>query len=60
MIIPMIIFEGIVLCFIVLVACVVGIANGPVGLVSLYERDVWASTFFSLPDSAPYNVSCSI
>lgn len=41
MIIPMIIFEGIVLSFIVLVACVVGIANGPVGLVSLYERDVW-------------------
>ena len=38
MIIPMIIFEGIVLSFIVLVGCVVGIANGPVGLVCLYER----------------------
>jgi hypothetical protein len=41
MIIPMIIFEGIVLSFIVLVGCVVGIANGPVGLVCLYEREVW-------------------
>ena len=41
MIIPMILFEGIVLSFIILVACVVGIANGPVGLVFLYEREVW-------------------
>ena len=41
MLIPMIIFEGIVLSFFLLVACVVGIANGPVGLVSLYEREVW-------------------
>ncbi|SCY57860.1 hypothetical protein SAMN02910292_02087 [Lachnospiraceae bacterium XBB2008] len=41
MIIPMILFEGIVLSFIILVACVVGIANGPVGLVCLYEREVW-------------------
>ena len=36
----MIIFEGLVLSFIVLVACVVGIANGPVALVSLYEKEV--------------------
>lgn len=41
MMITMILFEGIVLSFVVLVACVVGIANGPVGLVSLYEREVW-------------------
>ena len=41
MIIPMIIFEGIVLSFVILVALVVGIANGPVGLVFLYEREVW-------------------
>ena len=41
MVIPMILFEGIVLSFIILVACVVGIANGPVGLVCLYEREVW-------------------
>lgn len=41
MILPMILFEGIVLSFILLVACVVGIANGPVGLVSLYEKEVW-------------------
>lgn len=32
--------EGIVACFILLVVCVVGIANGPVALVSLYEKDV--------------------
>ncbi|MCR4990566.1 MAG: hypothetical protein K6A38_06870 [Lachnospiraceae bacterium] len=37
----MILLEGIVLSFIILVACVVGIANGPVGLVFLYEREVW-------------------
>lgn len=41
MIIPMIIMEGLALSFIVLVACVVGIANGPVGLVCLYEKEVW-------------------
>jgi len=41
MIIPMIIIEGLALSFVVLVACVVGIANGPVGLVSLYGREVW-------------------
>lgn len=32
--------EGIVMCFILLITCVVGIANGPVGLVVLYEKDV--------------------
>lgn len=32
--------EGIVECFIVLTACVVGIANGPVNLVFLYEKEV--------------------
>lgn len=37
----MIIFlEGIVMCFALLIVCVVGIANGPVGLVLLYEEDV--------------------
>ena len=34
--------EGIVMCFILLVYCAVGIANGPVGLVVLYEDDVQA------------------
>lgn len=34
------IVEGIVMCFILLVILVVGIANGPVGLVLLYEKDV--------------------
>ena len=33
-------FEGIVMCFILLLYCVVGIRNGAVGLVCLYEKDV--------------------
>jgi len=32
--------EGIVMCFVLLIVCAVGIANGPVGLVLLYEDDV--------------------
>lgn len=36
------IMESIVMCFILLLYCVVGIANGPVGLVVLYEDDVQA------------------
>lgn len=36
----LLIIEGIVLCFALLIVCVVGIANGPVGLVVLYEDDV--------------------
>lgn len=35
-----ILMEGIVMCFLLLITCVVGIANGPVGLVVLYEKDV--------------------
>ena len=35
-----ILMEGLVLCFILLLVCVIGIANGPVGLVSLYEENV--------------------
>ena len=35
-----IVFEGIVVCFILLMYCVVGIRNGAVGLVCLYEDDV--------------------
>ena len=34
------IIEGIVMCFILLIICVVGIANGPVGLVLFYEQEV--------------------
>ena len=34
------IIEGIVMCFIFLIICVVGIANGPVGLVVFYEQEV--------------------
>lgn len=32
--------EGLVMCFLLLIVCVVGIANSPVGLVVLYEEDV--------------------
>ncbi len=32
----MILIEGLVACFLLLITCVVGIANGPVSLVSLY------------------------
>lgn len=35
-----ILFEGIVMCFILLIICVIGIANGPVGLVTFYEKNV--------------------
>jgi len=32
--------ESSALCFILLLICVIGIANGPVGSVYLYEKDV--------------------
>jgi len=32
--------EGLAMCFWLLMVCVIGIANGPVGLVVLYEEDV--------------------
>ncbi|MBQ8983037.1 MAG: hypothetical protein IJ079_05550 [Lachnospiraceae bacterium] len=34
------IVEGIVMCFVLLIICVIGIANGPVGLVVFYEQEV--------------------
>lgn len=35
------IIEGLAMCFILLIVCVIGIANkGPVGLVCFYEKDV--------------------
>lgn len=36
----LIVIEGIVMCFVLLIICAVGIANGPVGLVVFYENDV--------------------
>ncbi len=36
----LIIIEGLVMCFLLLLTCVIGVANGPVGLVVLYEKDV--------------------
>ena len=38
----LILIEGMAMCFILLMVCVIGIANGPVGLVVLYEDDVQA------------------
>lgn len=35
-----VVLEGIVMCFILLIICVVGIANGPIGLVTFFEQDV--------------------
>ncbi len=36
----LIIMEGLIMCFWLLLFCVVGIANGPVGLVVMYEQNV--------------------
>ncbi|NLJ64241.1 MAG: hypothetical protein GX337_02475 [Christensenellaceae bacterium] len=36
----MLILEGLLMSFWLLIVCVVGIANGPVGLVVLFEQDV--------------------
>ncbi len=36
----LILLEGALMCFLLLLTCVIGIANGPVGLVVLYEQDV--------------------
>lgn len=36
----LILIEGMAMCFLLLLVCVVGIANGPIGLVVLYEQDV--------------------
>lgn len=35
-----VILEGIVMCFVLLIVCVIGIRNGAVGLVTFYEKDV--------------------
>ena len=36
----LIVLEGLALCFVLLLVCVVGIANGPAGLVVFYEKEV--------------------
>ena len=36
----LLILESIIGCFIVIIACVIGIANGPVEMVCLYEKEV--------------------
>lgn len=40
MTIALVVMEGIILSFWLLLICVVGIANGPVGLVCFYEKNV--------------------
>lgn len=35
-----VLLEAALMCFLLLLICVIGIANGPVGLVVLYEQDV--------------------
>ena len=34
------VLEGIAMCFVLLIICVVGISNGPVGMVFFYEKEV--------------------
>ncbi len=36
----LVLLEGLVMCLLMLLFCVIGIANGPVGLVVMYEKDV--------------------
>lgn len=36
----LILIEGIMLCFILLIFCVIGIANGPAKFTVFYEKDV--------------------
>ena len=36
----MAILEGIAICFVLLIICVVGITEGPVGMVFFYEKEV--------------------
>ena len=36
----LVVIEGILMCFILLIICVIGIANGPVEMVVFYEDDV--------------------
>ena len=40
MLVSLLILEGIVMCFVLLITCVISISNGAVGGVALYENDV--------------------
>ena len=35
----MAVLEGVAMCFVLLIICVVGIANGPVGMIFFYEKE---------------------
>lgn len=41
------VLEGIVMCFVLLIICVVGIANGSVGMVFFYEKEVHSTDCLS-------------
>ena len=36
----LVVLEGIIMCFVLLIICVVGIANGPEGMAFFYEKEV--------------------
>ena len=36
----LLILEGIVMCFVLLMICIIGISNGPDGFVVFYEKEV--------------------
>ena len=36
----MAVLEGVAMCFVLLIVCIVGIANGPAGMVFFYEKEV--------------------
>ena len=36
----LVVLEGMVMCFVLLIICVVGIADGPAGMVFFYEKEV--------------------
>ena len=40
MLIGLLVIESIVMCFLLLITLVIGIANGPVGMAVMYEKDV--------------------
>ena len=50
MTVALVIMEGIILSFWLLLVCVVGIANGPVGLACFYEKNGNRAIFVDSPE----------
>lgn len=46
----MAVLEGIVMCFVLLIICVVGITDGPVGMVFFYEKEVQDNLLCNIDD----------